>query len=62
MRNPLLHNLLDDRRRISGLGERIRLAGLSRNERKFLSDKVYRRDDRGVVGVESFSPPAGTAG
>jgi hypothetical protein len=24
-------------------------------ERKFLSDKVYRRDDRGIVEVESFS-------
>jgi hypothetical protein len=24
-------------------------------EREFPSDKVYRRDDRGIVGVESFS-------
>ena len=24
-------------------------------EREFPSDKVYRRDDRGVVGVESFN-------
>jgi len=23
-------------------------------EREFPSDKVYRRDDRGIVGVESF--------
>jgi hypothetical protein len=28
--------------------------GDSRAERKFLPDKVYRRDDRGVVGVESL--------
>jgi hypothetical protein len=26
-----------------------------RTEREFPSDKVYRRDDRGIVGVESFS-------
>jgi hypothetical protein len=25
-------------------------------EREFPSDKVYRRDDRGVVGAESFGP------
>jgi hypothetical protein len=25
-------------------------------EREFPSDKVYRRDDRGIVGVEPFSP------
>ena len=25
-------------------------------EREFPSDKVYRRDDRGIVGVESFGP------
>jgi hypothetical protein len=25
-------------------------------EREFPSDKVYRRDDRGVVGVESLGP------
>jgi hypothetical protein len=28
--------------------------GDSSTERKFPSDKVYRRDDRGIVGVESF--------
>jgi hypothetical protein len=28
--------------------------GDSSAERKFLSDKVYRRDDRGIFGVESF--------
>jgi len=28
--------------------------GDSSAEREFPSDKVYRRDDRGVVGVESF--------
>jgi hypothetical protein len=30
-----------------GRGDRI-------TEREFPSDKVYRRDDRGVVGVETF--------
>jgi hypothetical protein len=29
--------------------------GDSITEREFPSDKVYRRDDRGIVGVESFS-------
>ena len=29
--------------------------GDSSTEREFPSDKVYRRDDRRVVGVESFS-------
>jgi hypothetical protein len=29
--------------------------GASSAERKFPSDKVYRRDDRGIVGVESLS-------
>jgi hypothetical protein len=29
---------------------------ISNTEREFLSDKVYRRDDRGIVGVESLSP------
>ena len=28
----------------------------SSTERKFPSDKVYRRDDRGIVGVESLGP------
>jgi hypothetical protein len=28
----------------------------SNAEREFPSDKVYRRDDHGIVGVESFSP------
>jgi hypothetical protein len=28
--------------------------GDSSAEREFPSDKVYRRDDRGIVGVESF--------
>jgi hypothetical protein len=28
--------------------------GDSSPERKFLSDKVYRRNDHGIVGVESF--------
>ena len=28
-------------------------------ERKFPSDKVYRPDDRGIVGVESFGPQGG---
>jgi hypothetical protein len=27
----------------------------SSTERKFPSDKVYRRDDRGIVGIESLS-------
>jgi hypothetical protein len=26
------------------------------DEREFPSDKVYRRNDRGIVGVESFGP------
>jgi hypothetical protein len=30
--------------------------GHSSTEREFPSDKVYRRDDRGVVGVESLGP------
>jgi hypothetical protein len=30
--------------------------GDSSAEREFPSDKVYRRDDRGIVGVEPFSP------
>jgi hypothetical protein len=30
--------------------------GDSRTEREFPSDKVYRRDQRGIVGVESFGP------
>jgi hypothetical protein len=30
--------------------------GDSSAEREFPSDKVYRRDDRGIVGVETFSP------
>jgi hypothetical protein len=30
--------------------------GDSSAEREFLSDKVYRRNDRGVIGVEPFSP------
>jgi hypothetical protein len=29
---------------------------LQYTEREFPSHKVYRRDDRGVVGVEPFSP------
>jgi hypothetical protein len=29
--------------------------GDSSTERKFLSDKVYRRDDRGIIGVEPFN-------
>src|ERR1700761_4049725 len=28
----------------------------SSTEREFPSDKIYRRNDRGIVGVESFSP------
>jgi hypothetical protein len=31
-------------------------SGDSSAEREFLSDKVYRRDGSGVVGVESLSP------
>jgi len=27
---------------------------ISNTEREFQLDKVYRRDDRGIVGVESF--------
>jgi hypothetical protein len=30
--------------------------GGSRAEREFPSDKVYRRNDRGIVGVESLGP------
>ena len=30
--------------------------GDSNAEREFLSDKVYRRNDRGIVGVEPFIP------
>jgi hypothetical protein len=30
--------------------------GDSSAEREFPSDKVYGRDDRGIVGVESFGP------
>jgi hypothetical protein len=30
--------------------------GTSNTEREFPSDKVYRRDDRGIVGVESLGP------
>jgi hypothetical protein len=30
--------------------------GDSSTERQFPSDKVYLRDDRGIVGVESLSP------
>jgi hypothetical protein len=30
--------------------------GDSSTEREFLSDNVYRRDDRGIVGVEPLSP------
>jgi hypothetical protein len=30
--------------------------GDSTTEREFPSDKVYRRDDRGIVGVESLIP------
>ena len=37
-------------------GRPSRGCGDSSAGRKFPSDKVYRRDDRGIVGVESFGP------
>src|SRR5271154_5816421 len=47
-------NLLPSR--CPGRGARILSGGCgdSSTEREFPSDKVYRRDDRGVIGVESF--------
>jgi hypothetical protein len=37
-------------------GRPSRGCGHSSTEREFPSDKIYRRDDRGIVGVESFGP------
>ena len=52
--NLLSPNLCGDMDTVRGLPSGG--CGDSSAEREFPSDKVYRRNDRGIVGVESLSP------